>query len=469
MKLSKPPFCIILSILISCSSPFNDQFEEPPGQESSDSRYDAEEDSQYDPFNPKPPRINLPTNIGRIRVPMSTDINAWLGTNSQVADQLVWYEEGIGWIPWPQWSQGLKLLLQDAYQFALNGTSIPPLTPPKNQCVRKDIYAPVSILTFEDARNLFFSQISWSILIDAQNLVPWNLSDLTSTELKLIFDGRENYEIGCTYSNGSYDFNQSNCSFKGIKLKTGTLTPAPGHWTYGLLLANDLIGSNRKESIVKLSIWITENFVHTTTINKTGPLEEQYQYRGLPPLVTLVETETKHEFSGKKYMYHCWGNTQFFKLLLSQINIPVERFELTYHQMPRFRSEGISLDHGDTPYSSSIKALPPSAFPYEEIFVEDNVFEEWFGPALTWEEQLKNVGRRGSEISVKHLTYSIVNHFCDDIEEENSMADGHVYANLKDYYTLAELNGYQLWQKLAGKLHTLEYGCDKLYMYNKAK
>ena len=69
------------------------------------------------------------------------------------------------------------------------------------------------------------------------------------------------------------------------------------------------------------------------------------------------------------------------------------------------------------------------------------------------------------ELSVKYLTYVIINRWCQDIKEGNSIPDGKVYAEIKDYYTLQELNEMQLWQKLAAKVETLKYGCDELYMY----
>lgn len=429
-----------------------------------------ESEPPKDPFEPDPPSVITPIEIPKITLPVATNINAWLLSNADVAETLIWYEEGSGWIPWEQWSSGLKGLLQDAYQFALNGNSIAPITPLENHVVRELTEAPATILSFEDSRNLFFSQIAWSILLDAQNLVPWKLSDLNSADLSLIFDGRQYFDEkeGCTFPNGTLDSNHKWCTFMGLKIKSNSIIPAPGHWTYGLLLANNLIGSTRKSTISRVCEWISDNYAHMTGPNKEQNMLDLYGSKGLPSLINMIEAEPFIPGKDKKPMYACWGATQFLKILLAQVNIPVEHFVATPgHRLPYFTSEGLALSHGDDLYNGHFRnsSTFPVFIPFDEVFITEEKFIAWFGPQTTKDERGKNIGRRMDELSIQYLTFPIITSWCKDLEEGNSVVDSYVYAKLKDHYTLQQLNEIQLWQKLTGKVETMEHSCHELYKY----
>ena len=433
---------------------------------------DEKEDSDLpqDPFQPEIPAIISPVEIPKITLPVSTDVNAWLITHPEIAETVVWFEEDKGWVPWSQWSSGLKQLLQDAYQFALNGSSIATTEPLINHAVRTSDEAPVTALTFSDARDLFFSQITWSMLIDIQGLVPWKLEDNTQESLALLFDGREYFDeqAGCLYKNGTYDADPTVCYFKGMRIKTATITPAPGHWTYGLLLANNLIGSTQQETVTNVCKWTTEHFGHIDKPNKTGPLAERYGYEGIPPLINVINAEPFVPGKDIKPMYACWGATHFLKLLLAQVNIPVEYFVITPgHRLPRFVSVGLALSHGDDLYNGHFKNTTtfPSNVPYNELFITESKFLEWFGPQTTQEERGKNVGRRMSEIAVQYLSFPLITDWCNDIEEGNSIEESLVYESLKDHFTLVELTQMQLWQKMTGKIASLEHDCQNLWKY----
>lgn len=433
---------------------------------------DQEEDSDLpqDPFQPEVPSIVMPIEIPKITLPVTTDINAYLIENSDVAQSLIWYEEGKGWIPWIEWSSGLKVLLQDAFQFALNGSSIAPITTLENHLVRELSEAPGTILSFGDARDLFFSQISWSILVDTQELVTWKLNELNSSDLILLFDGRQYFDEkeGCTYPNGTYDFSHKWCSFKGLKIKSNSLIPAPGHWTYGLLLANNLIGDTRSETITNVCKWTTANFGHMSGPNTVENVLSLYGDTGMPSLIAHIEAPSFIQGKNVKPMYACWGATVFLKLILAQANIPVNNFVATPgHRLPHFTSEGLALSHGDDLYNGNFKnhSTFPMFVPYDKLFITEEKFIAWFGPETTVQERGKNIGRRMAELSVQYLTFPIVKKWCKDIEEENSIAESYVYEGLKDYYTLQDLNQLQLWQKLTGKVESLEYNCHELNLY----
>jgi len=454
---------IFILILTNCSSDFG--FDDDKRRDQNG--YSSRETPENDPFRPVLPQVNLPVEIPKIDLPIETNINVWLGKNITVAEHLVWYEEPGGWVSWPNWSSGLKNLLQDAYIFALMGTSVPMQMPPENHVKTKDGEAPISILSFEDARNIFFSQVAWNILIDVQKLVPWQISDLSEKELSIIFDGRTDFEekLGCTYPNGSFDSKHVYCTFKGIKINNGGLTPAQGHWTYGLLLANNLIGKSRERTIELVCRWISQNFGHMTGPNKTYNVEKLYNYRGLPPIVNMVEGEPFLPDKGLRAMYACWGATQFLKLLLGQVNIPVQTIDLTYHRLPYFSSEGLALDHGDALYSSAFLPYIPNTMEYREIFINESVFQAWFGDNVSDNEKLNNVGRRGREINLKYLNYSIISLQCQDLKDGKSIPESEVYKYFKNEYTLQELGEMKLWQQLDEKLKTMKYDCDELYKY----
>lgn len=451
------PILLLLLLSISCTPSSNEEEDE-----------DTPSDLPEDPFQPQPSAIIAPVKLPKIDLPVATDINAWLGTNPKIAQEVIWYEEEIGWIPWQQWSPGLKQLLQDAYLFALNGTSIASTEPLTNHADRSPEEAPVTTLSFSDSRDLFFSQITWSFLVDIQGLVPWKLMDLSAEDLSLLFDGREYFDekAGCYYYNGTYDSDPTNCYFMGMKIKSATITPAPGHWTYGLLLANNLIGTTRKSTISRVCQFVSRFYTHMDGPNQTWNMIKLYDYEGIPPLINVIKAAPFIPNKNYKPMYACWGATHFVKLLLAQANIPTEHFVATPgHRLPHFTSEGLALSHGDELYRSTILPTFPSQITFNEIFITEEVFLEWFGSQTTKEERGKNISRRSKELDVKYLTYAIVNRWCQDIKEGNSIPDGQVYAEIKDYYTLQELNEMQLWQKLAAKVETLKYGCNELYLY----
>lgn len=431
---------------------------------------DKEEKLPKDPFQPNIPAIIKPIEIPKITLPVTTDINAWLISNPKTAEHVIWYEEGAGWIQWKHWSPGLKGLLQDAYQFALNGASIAPMTPLENHVSRELWQAPVTILSFEDARNLFFSQVAWSLLVEIQQLVPWTLEDLNPPALTMLFDGRQYFDEkeGCTFPNGTIDSNHVYCTFKGLKIKSASIIPAPGHWTYGLLLANDLIGSTRKATISRVCEWTSDHFAHMTGPNKEENMVALYGHMGIPSLISMIEAEPFIDGKDKKPMYACWGATQFLKTLLAQVNVPVEHFVITPgHRLPHFVSEGLALSHGDDLYNGNFRndSSFPMFIPYDEVFITEEKFLDWFGPQTTQEERGKNVGRRMKELSIQYLTFPIIKDWCKDLEEGNSIEESHVYKRLKDHYTLQDLNELQLWQKLTGKVESLEYSCHELNKY----
>ena len=86
--------------------------------------------------------------------------------------------------------------------------------------------------------------------------------------------------------------------------------------------------------------------------------------------------------------------------MLRVVNIPVKNAPAAGHALPYFISEGKYLSHGDDPYTWSIRS---SSIPIEELFIDQETYDAWFGPSVPSEKQLQNVSRRTDELEIKHF------------------------------------------------------------------
>src|SRR5436309_2685972 len=64
---------------------------------------------------------------------------------------------------------------------------------------------------------------------------------------------------------------------------------------------------------------------------------------------------------------------------------------------------------------------------------------------------ITNVARHMGELGVKYQSDYLLSAYCQDTAANLDHASGQVYAALKTYYTVAELEALQLWDKLAEK------------------
>ena len=70
---------------------------------------------------------------------------------------------------------------------------------------------------------------------------------------------------------------------------------------------------------------------------------------------------------------------------------------------------------------------------------------------------ITNVARHMGELGVKYQSDCLLSAYCQDTAANLDHASGQVYAALKTYYTVAELEALQLWDKLATKATATNY------------
>jgi len=243
----------------------------------------------------------------------------------------------------------------------------------------------------------------------------------------------------------------------------GAVLPSPPVPTYRFLKMNNLIANDRYHTIGRVLNWCRENLVHYAYGSTTKNMEDQWQYRGWPPVSRIIsgtpytgyQEDIRHRTAG------CHGTTGFLRAILRTVNIPVKKIQVetttSIHATPAFLSENMYLTHGDDPYSPRAKCTPP--YPAEELLVNQDKFDEWLGPDLTAEERSKNLGRRVVELDLMYLSNYLLHLHCADLAAERSPEQSEVYLSFWRYYTLEALEEANLWARLDEKVESFG-GCD---------
>ena len=155
------------------------------------------------------------------------------------------------------------------------------------------------------------------------------------------------------------------------------------------------------------------------------------------------------------YTMGCGGTAAFMKSVLRAVNIPVEMGTPPCgHVMPLFPTINRALSHGDDPYDRTawFTAFPGWPVPsLEEYLITLDQWNEWFDPSLDLDVMITNVARHMGELGVKYQSDYLLSAYCQDTAANLDHASGQVYAALKTYYTVAELEALQLWDKLVEK------------------
>ena len=154
----------------------------------------------------------------------------------------------------------------------------------------------------------------------------------------------------------------------------------------------------------------------------------------------------------KNWTAGCYGTTDFLVWVMRTVNIPARRrqsLETCAHTMPHFPAENLYLSHGDDPYNS----LSDANFPALYLLITAPTWKKWFE---TGDQQTScdNVGRRPVELGVWYLGEYIVGQYCADVLNGRDHASGKVYEHYSKYYSVAQLEATQLWERLAAAAPT---------------
>jgi hypothetical protein len=370
----------------------------------------------------------------------TVDLDAWLAAHPLIAFAIVW-EDGGGAHMWWSWSAGWRGELRQAFDLARLGSSIAVAEVPPNQASLADGDFATTILSPGDAWAYFKASVAQSLAAEIDGHVGWSVLGYSADQLAQLFDGRR-----------MFAWNGSPAGYR-IDSMHGQVVPAPPSRSYEFLGAGGLIGYSRLDTIVRLVDWCRSNLVHFTGDTTAASTQDQWQYRGFPPLARVLAgtVQTSHPDLGSMHRTAgCWGTTGLFRALLRAVNVPVELVTNAGHAQPRFMSEARYLSHGDDPYNRLTKATPP--IPAAEIPIGQATFDAWFGAGVSATDRDNNIGRRTRELAVQYLPNYLLNEYCSDTAAGKSHANGEVFATLSRNYTVQLLEGLSLWTRMDAKI-----------------
>jgi len=369
-----------------------------------------------------------------------TDLDAWLSAHQSIKASIIW-EDGAGPHAWASWSAGWKSELRQAFSAAwVRGSISVPDVPPNQATFADDEYV-TTVLSPADAWAYFKASVAQSLVVEIGRQVPWSLQSFSADEFAQLFDSREMFRW--------------NASPAGYRIDTmhGHLVPSSPAKTYKFLGKSDLIGNSRLDTIARVIDWCRGNMVHFSGGTTAANMEEQWQYRGFPPLSRVLEGTVKTsdpEFGIMHRTAGCWGTTGFLRAVLRVVNIPVKLVTNAGHAQPFFMSDSRYLSHGDDPYNQLSKATPP--MPASLLLIDQATFDAWFGAGVSDADKSNNIGRRNRELAITYLPNYLLNAYCSDISNGKTHSNGQVYDIFSRHYSVSQLEAENLWGRMDAKI-----------------
>ena len=390
----------------------------------------------------------------------------FLEHNPRIADAMLWLDTDNQTRPHAEWPQTLKdKLVLAVGQLLGEGTGLPDVM--VNQAAEHlaDGDLATTVLSREDAEDLYAANIAHSLILEMTGALPWSLHDLSERELELLLSsyirGQRDHWI---YSQGGfYTHYGPVAGVTGYSAITRAL-PAPPEIIRDFMTAESLVGGSRYETIIRTIEWVRYHLVHYHGGFSTGNVEKLWGYRGGVPLARMLAVGETAGIDGepRAYTAGCHGTNWFLIHMLRAVNIPVEYIYWVGHAIPSFPSEGLYLSHGDDPYGSTTQHWPPfpETYPTSELPIPEATFREWFNTSNSSEENRNNVGRRTTELTVEYLPPSLLRTRCRDRAQGLSNESSNVYRpgslGIGRYWTVAELEAMRFWERMDAKI--AEYG-----------
>lgn len=368
------------------------------------------------------------------------DLDAWLNARPGIAASIVW-EDAAGSHAWSSWSAGWKAELRQAFEIARIRSSISVADVPPNQVTLADNQQVITVLAPSDAWAYFKASVAQSLAAEIGAWLLWSLQSYSAAQLAQLFDSREMFRW--------------NASLGGYRIDSmhGHIVPAPPKRTYEFLGTSDLIGSTRLDTLAKVVEWCRGNLVHFSGGTTAANMEDQWQYRGYPPMVRVLAGTLQTSHPGFGVMHRtagCWGTTGFLRALLRVINIPVKLITNARHAQPWFMADSRYLSHGDDPCSQLTKAIPP--IPAATILIDQAKFNSWFGPGVSETDKSNNIGRQPRELAITYLPNYLLHAYCVDLSTGKTHANGQVFDIFSRNYSVAQLEAENLWGRMDAKI-----------------
>ena len=397
-------------------------------------------------------------------------VSNWIMAHPAISQAIVWLTPTKDQY-YPAWSASQKEDLQQAFVKAWNREPSGLNPVPANLSPNTPDEYPATVMVPDEAWRFYVAGVGQSLALEIQQRLKWSLLSYSADDLAILLDSRECFMYDA-YLKG----------YRIISNKNGDYTPAPPDLILAFLngiqflervpsirqwepkrgSTNRLIRlapSWQRNALVRLFDWCRRNLHHFAGGYTTADMQEHWQYHGYPPIARILSGTIKTGYSLVHWTAGCTGTVGFLTGVLRAVNIPVRHARVAQHSMPHFTHERAYLSHGDDlygRYSIGKYSDAPLPYPSAELLISPTRFNEWFGPGVSSPD--KNVARRSAELAVQHLPIGLIFDYCADKAAQASHADGLVFNYLSYYYSLAELEEANLWERLEAKLTALG-GC----------
>jgi hypothetical protein len=375
------------------------------------------------------------------------DLDDWLNANSRIRDRIAWEEPTGALTTWPTWSQSRKGSLRGAVNGLLAGGGLGISDPPALAYTPGDDENVSTRFSSSTAWGIYVGHVAQSLVAEVARWIPWSLNQLSNAELDLLL--------------GSPSLFQTDGASYRVNFMHGAVTPGDPHAVFQFLVGESLVGSTRRDTMNRTLDWCRANLIHFSGGWEASNVENQWQYRGLPPVSSVIAGTPKTS-DGTETIRHrtggCWGTTGFLRAVLRAVNIPVELVARAGHAQPHFVHESLYLSHGDDPYNAMMRAVPP--IPISLLPIDQATHTAWFD-AVSSDEARNNIGRRSTKLGLEYLSNWLLRRRCDDQASGASHADSKVYESLDRYWTVVELEAMDLWTRLDAKIVDLG-GCGSI-------
>ncbi len=387
-------------------------------------------------------------------------ISDWLQAHPHIRNAIKWKTED--WLmTYNNWNSDQKADLEEAYESIVNYQWVWVNDPPENIKEVRDDQWPPTVLSVQDAWDIFVAHVAQCLAVETESWVNWSLLNYSSRDLATLLDSRQFYK----YIE----------SFGGYIIEVdvgGECVPGIPSLPYALLKHNNLLANTRLKTIGNLLHWCKGLFhygpPHPKYSDRGADLNEGFwQYRGFPPVSRMIlgtkctlDGMPEHQRKGH-FTAGCHGTMGFLRAVLRTVNIPVEARKYGSHRQVYFPTEELYMAHGDDPYDRSLKEL---LCPWEEILMNEQKYSELFihpGHHYPVDERKRRMQVHLQDLLIKYIPPQMLRDRCSDRQNNTEKPKSLVYKEFKESYTVGELEQKELWSSLDKKIDAYG-GCNKI-------
>lgn len=391
------------------------------------------------------------------------DLAAFLEAHPTVSNAIICQFPNVT-LNYKDWTPAEKNYLRDAFAKAWRGEPSGLPDPLPNAFTLRDDERVRQGLSEQDALQLYFTNIAWSLAFEMQRTVPWSILEYTPDELAVLFDSRQMFQLVVPPkgTKGPAIYEISN-------IVSGNSLPAPPEVSIAFIRRHQFFGANQLGTVSHLLGWC-QGLSHFTGNDLTANMRTQWHYNGFPPESRVISGTIYDDGKGKPsnvinhFTAGCHGTTGFLRSVLRSINIPVENVHAAGHSLPYFPTLDMCMTHGDDPYNMLFRTMQPALAP-NFLLIDPAHYEQLFGAKVSAKDAATHVGGRTRELALEHLPLQLLNHYLDDQNHGKNHADGEVAKEFREQ-SVPQLEALNLWSRMDARIAELG-GAEKVRELNK--